>query len=1611
MAENQFSLELDTPGTVDFTSVIMNVGSDESERNLTWYSGYDLQGEVRYAKSSDGTLPESYSTVSAVATKAVKAGYYTYKATLKSLEANSTYVYQLIVGDVASEYYTFNTYGMGDDFSFAFITDPQVKKSSHSLAWDDTLEKIMSDFGDVSLIVSGGDQTQEPSSEDNFDWFISKHLSSIAIATTNGPPHDNSQLYKDHYNLPNLSTKYGISTCTSDYFYTYNNVLFMHLNVENHDYAGHIEFMENAIADNPDCLWRVVLLHFSFFSAGNHSTDSSVISFREELAGKFNELGVDVVLSGHDHIYSRSHLMTDGYTVSGDVVNDGVVTDPLGTLYLCGASSTASGWYDKEHTADDEYIAFNVDDNRKSVVIFSVSEGTLSLKTYFIDGATPEQYDSFTINKTKHTVRLNKDTDMLEISDGTSRTPLVNAYAYAKATVKVVGGYWALSTDGGVSFTSLGIASADTDSVLRINDSTGYWELSRDGGASFESLGINASTYTVKFVTIPGAGFGEVTDLAAFTPRRFTATSPDAPEPCMPRGTLGEGNLYSWDWEYYLEGGDGTPVTAFEYGKSYIAYPVSTAIPVASTIYVDTVSNPDEYTYTWLEAWEIVRSCPREEITLVLKSDITLTADDAITLAVPVNVTLDLGGNRLDTSAIGSAVKLAVGSNGSSFKLVTSLEGGVLNAGINNLLEIGTNQGSAVALQYGSEDTEPLTVESIGYLAYPNGNFKYTSTLNLSIYSGSYTVAKGVVYVNNVTESASHNIYKINLRGAAFNFSGGESAIVRPKNASFYANADSYLVAEGCSFTDTYKADHSSSRYIIHNDIWYGTMTFTDCDFIGMAVGKDHNGIVYASPSAITIGAGCTFTNSPTSFNTGNPLSFLSSKVTLASGCVLARTDANGSAEVLSVADAVEISWENPVGYKEYWKRGVIPSYLGETSFTVGDITYSLVLTETPTAASESKAYAFKSAEGYLYRYDSENEVWQISTDGGNTYTDLGGSTVTPDPEPEYGCILEVDGVSQTFSADTDFYSVLAVVNTSAHAGKTIKITLGADMTFKTAPTYNRAATVEIDLAGHTLTYDADGRFKVGATKLHIYSSVAGGELVFGDTHGDGIQPSSGAIVFGSEEYKNNLTVSATNEILNPSSTADGKTLHYEFLYCTVNTGANSLIRVNAKGAGAITFEMKLVGCTVTGNKSVICYNYTSTVGATTNGGVCNANSYIEVVDTSFICTADAPVAFFGSPNFTDRYFGTVSFEGTTFDNYVLNGDLIYSDEALSYNTYFDTLTGYDPTKAITVGENCVFYNYGSTFTDTLDAFTAKNVSLAGGCIIDNAGDCVKIVAVPRITAASMTIGTNLAMNYRVSLPAGYTADMLSMRFTINDRVLLASASATSSGGCVFTLTAIAPQCMGDTITAELLFDGAVIHTHAAYSVKAYAEDLLGLYPTDEYIGALVRDMLNYGAAAQLYVGYKTDALVNAELDGEGSGVTPTVLDKANSITDSTNASYGFTAAGVRFDYVNKVYAKLTIASGAPAGDAVTVTVNGKEVAVSALGDGKYIAYSEDISALDFGEVLTFELKVNGATVQTLTYSVNSYAYSKHDDGDAMGNLALALYRYGVSAAAYDENK
>ena len=159
----------------------------------------------------------------------------------------------------------------------------------------------------------------------------------------------------------------------------------------------------------------------------------------------------------------------------------------------------------------------------------------------------------------------------------------------------------------------------------------------------------------------------------------------------------------------------------------------------------------------------------------------------------------------------------------------------------------------------------------------------------------------------------------------------------------------------------------------------------------------------------------------------------------------------------------------------------------------------------------------------------------------------------------------------------------------------------------------------------------------------------------------------------------------------------------------------------------------------------------------------------------------------------------------------------------------------------------------------------------------------------------------------------------------------------------------------------------------------------------------LIVDMLYYGAAAQNYTGYNTENLANVGLDG-ASTVTPETTDFTleNNSEISSYPAY-FKGAGVRFDGENSIYVKLSTTEN------VKLFINEVEVEVTGT-----TVYTEGIKATQFGATYTFELFCDGVLMQTLTYSVNAYAYAKKDSAN-MGELALALYRYGQSAKAYAE--
>ena len=267
---------------------------------------------------------------------------------------------------------------------------------------------------------------------------------------------------------------------------------------------------------------------------------------------------------------------------------------------------------------------------------------------------------------------------------------------------------------------------------------------------------------------------------------------------------------------------------------------------------------------------------------------------------------------------------------------------------------------------------------------------------------------------------------------------------------------------------------------------------------------------------------------------------------------------------------------------------------------------------------------------------------------------------------------------------------------------------------------------------------------------------------------------------------------------------------------------------------------------------------------------------------------------------------------------------------------------------------------------------------------------------------ASVTVGTDLSLNFNVhpEMIPEESVESYSIRFTHGEKEVVISAAdakINEHGYYVFTLKGIAPQLMSDAIGIALLEDGELL-AETATSIKAYAESLLAL--DDTGYDRIASDLLYYGAAAQLYIGYNTDNLATDGVEGllAETTVLPTDEDDVREATASTSESFKFIAAGVRFDYTNKIYVKLNSAD-----DTVTVKVNGEEVAIVEQ-DGAYYAYSTEISALAFDETYTFTLEVDGEEVQTLKYSVNTYAYYKANGDTNMAKLAAALYRYGLAA-------
>jgi hypothetical protein len=254
------------------------------------------------------------------------------------------------------------------------------------------------------------------------------------------------------------------------------------------------------------------------------------------------------------------------------------------------------------------------------------------------------------------------------------------------------------------------------------------------------------------------------------------------------------------------------------------------------------------------------------------------------------------------------------------------------------------------------------------------------------------------------------------------------------------------------------------------------------------------------------------------------------------------------------------------------------------------------------------------------------------------------------------------------------------------------------------------------------------------------------------------------------------------------------------------------------------------------------------------------------------------------------------------------------------------------------------------------------------------------------------------------------------------------------------TTTGIAAKEMGDTryyVAYAKLTDGTYAYSSIYdYSPKKYAMNMLGKDSTSEKQKALCVAMLNYGAAAQTYFGYNTDALMNAELMEEQKALVTAydaslfngaVAADSSKIGNFTATETGFSkrTASVSFEgafAVNYYFTPSTTVSGdmtmyvwtpeAYANATTLTAANAETVTMVAGSNGSYWAQVSGIAAKSLDEtyyVAAVYTDGDGNTYCTgvIAYSLSKYCMKNAAPGKEMQSLAANTAMYGYYAKVY----
>lgn len=358
-------------------NAVMTIGETPNKRYFTWYSKSSSVGKFEIVKSDENfTNIATYNSIGEKSSNkkdVLNESYYIYKVEISKLEPNTKYKYRFWNNeDEKSDIMNFSTGNFNSPFSFIAVGDTQIGGSQirkDIMGWQKALGYMKEINPKASFVLSLGDQVDDGDEEKQYEAYLNNNgMNGKTFAPAFGNHElagkDNAvkNVFYEHFNIPFVYGDKAKGDAKNDYYYTYGNTLFMVLDISeygnNKEYIKeHSEFIDYAIEQTKDkgIKWKVVSFHKSIYSAASHYADKDIIFFRNELTPIFAKKKIDVVFMGHDHIYTRSHIIGEKVSTptkkyKSTYLDKGIhwpeiIENPDGVLYMTLNSSSGSKNY------------------------------------------------------------------------------------------------------------------------------------------------------------------------------------------------------------------------------------------------------------------------------------------------------------------------------------------------------------------------------------------------------------------------------------------------------------------------------------------------------------------------------------------------------------------------------------------------------------------------------------------------------------------------------------------------------------------------------------------------------------------------------------------------------------------------------------------------------------------------------------------------------------------------------------------------------------------------------------------------------------------------------------------------------------------------------------------------------------------------------------------------------------------------------------------------------------------------------------------------------------------------------------------------------------------